>query len=78
MTMFISLGIIAGSLGHYNKCPNPILLGRVRKSHTDTCLQTVGGGTVTVETSPAAPGTLSSVVVPPPPQKRDELELKLT
>ena len=32
------------------KCPNPIALGQVRKSHTDTCPQTVGGGTVTVET----------------------------
>ena len=50
-TIVPSLGIIHCSLGHYNKCPNPIALGKVRKSLADTCPQTVGGGTVTVERS---------------------------
>ena len=58
MPILTSLGTIACSLGHQNKCPHRILLGQVRKSHTDTCPQTVEGGTVTVETLPGAPGTL--------------------
>ena len=57
MTTLTFLGIIAGSLGHENKCPNPTVPGEVGKSHTDTCAQTVGGGTVTVETLPSAAGT---------------------
>ena len=52
MTLLPSLGIVA--LGHYNKSPNPIVLGLIRKSHTDTCPQMVGAGTVTVETLPGA------------------------
>ena len=59
MTRLTFLGIIACSLGHSNQCPNPIVLGYVGKSHTDTCPQTVGGGMVTVETLPGAPGALT-------------------
>ena len=54
MTTLTSLGIIAGSLGHENKCPKPTVPGEVGKSHTDTCAQTVEAGTVTVETLPGA------------------------
>ena len=59
MTILTSLGTVACSLGHEEKCPNPIVRGEVRKSHPDTCPQTVGGGTVTVQTLPGAPGALT-------------------
>jgi hypothetical protein len=38
------------------KDPNPTVLRSVRTAHTDTDPQTVGGGTVTVETLPGVPG----------------------
>ena len=54
MTTMTSVAMFACSLKiSKNKCPNPIVQGRVRKSHADTCPQMVGGGAATIETCPA-------------------------
>ena len=67
MTMLTSRAINACSLGHYIKCPTPIVLSSVRKSQTNTCPQTDLGVDQRIVAGIGEPKSPLPSNPPPPP-----------